>query len=104
MAVRSVQERMRNLAVLALIPPLAASAAGATIAPGDIAYGPPPPCWGGGACIATPPPPFVLLLDNQGTSKWSQWGYYIPAFGPNGHLFVSGGGSIAEYDTTLAVV
>ena len=85
-------------AAIALFAAVAAEAV--TIAPGDIAVTV-PSCIN--ACIATPPPPAFYLLDHGLNMKSLRAGYFV-AFGPNGHLFASDGGSVTEYDTALTAV
>jgi len=85
-------------AAIALLAAVAAE--GVTIAPGDVAVTA-PSCVN--ACIATAPPPAFYLLDHSLNVKSLRSGYFV-AFGPNGHLFASDGGSVTEYDTALTAV
>jgi len=90
-----------RIAAAAIVLLAAVAAEGVTIAPGDIAYGQ-PACQG--PCVNPSPPPITTLLDNSGAVKPPTLYGYIAAFGPNGHLFISNGGTIQELDTSLAPV
>jgi hypothetical protein len=86
-------------AVLAIV--FGAVAADAvTVVPGDVAVTA-PSCLN--VCLSAGPPPVYYLLDHGLSVKGLRPGYYA-AFGPNGHLFASDGGSVTEYDTTLTPV
>ena len=86
-------------AVLAMV--FGAVAADAvTVVPGDVAVTA-PSCLH--ICLSAGPPPTYYLLDHGLNVKGLRAGYYA-AFGPNGHLFASDGGSVTEYDTTLTPV
>jgi len=92
---------MRIAAAAVVVIVFAAVAANAvTIAPGDVAVTAPSCLY---ACLSAAPPPTYYLLDHGLNVKGFRAGYYA-AFGPNGHLFGSDGGSVTEYDTTLTAV
>jgi hypothetical protein len=89
-----------RIAVAAVALFTAVSAGAVTIVPGDIADGR-PGCMN--ICVSAAPPPLSYVLDHD-THLKATVGGYITTFGPNGHLFVSAGASITEYDTGLAAV
>lgn len=91
---------MRIPAAVVAVVFAAVAADAVTIAPGDVAVTAPFCLY---MCLSAGPPPTYYLLDHGLNVKGLRAGYYA-AFGPNGHLFASDGGSVTEYDATLTAV